>query len=176
MSYTFKKLVTPQKVASGVAENCFFAPRADFATIAVPTAPFTNQGDSITITGDHTFGAGKGFLAIQLAPQKNSLESKTRGDLGLNGLITDLKFFIPGSYKEVHEQSQKMLNTPMIFLIADSESTGEDEFYQLGSDALGAYMTIDFTTGTTKDGVKGFMGTITYDAAVQFYTGTVTVI
>ena len=176
MSYTFTKLNAPQKVASGVAEKVFFAPKSSFDTIAVPTAPFTNKGDSISISGDHTFATGKGFLEITLAPQKNSLESKTRGDLGLNGLVTDLKVFIPGSYKEVHEQAQNMLNTPCIFLIQDANSFGEQEYYQLGSDSLGAYLTIDFTTGTTKDGVKGFNGTINYDGPVQFYKGTVSTI
>lgn len=176
MTYVFRKLTSPQKVASGVAEKLLYAPVADFDTIAVPTAPFTNPGDSITIAGDHTFNAGKGFMEIALAPQKNSVDEKTRGDIGLKGLNSELKVFVPGSYKEAHELVENMLNVPMIFIIKDSESVNEDEYYQLGNASFGAYLDVNFKTGTTKDGQKGFDGTITFDSGLNFYTGVVTTI
>jgi hypothetical protein len=173
MSYSFQNLTTPKNVASGIAELVLLAPKGWITTLAAPTAPFTNAGDEITITGDHVFIATKGFAKHQLAPQKNSLEIKTRGDIGMNGQHQEAKLFLPGSYAEVHEQMKNLLNTPLVALVKDS-SCGADMYYQLGCDCTSAWMTCDFTTGTTKDGVKGYMATIIYDDGPLIYKGAIT--
>ena len=174
MTYSFQNLTTPKNVASGVAQVLLYAPISDFTSIAVPTAPFANPGDSITITGDHTFAAGKGFKTLALAPQHNSLDSKPRGDVGLNGLGQEAKIFIPGSYVELHENMAEMLNTPMIVLIEDVEELGSGTFYQLGINGLAAYTSGPFTTGTSKDGKKGYENNIICDHPITYYKGTVT--
>ena len=172
-TYEFDHLKQPKNVASGIAEFAFIAPADWFDVLQVPTAPFAVAGDKITITATHTFTAGKGFLKHQLAPQKNSLEYKTRGDMGLNGQDAELKVFIPGSYEQAHEQVGELLNTPLVVLVKDS-TCGVDWHYQLGCDCLKAYLKADFTSGTTKDGVKGYMATISYDDGPLIYKGDVT--
>lgn len=170
MSYEFKNLKEPENVASGISEFALIAPMSWLTALAVPTAPFANQGDEITITGDHTFVVDKAFARHQLAPQKNSYEVKTRGDLGLNGQHSEAKIFIPGSKAECHEQIKNLLNTPLLVLLKDSNCTA-DMKYQMGCDCMSAWLVADFTTGTTKDGVKGYMATITYDDGIWIYKG-----
>lgn len=176
MSYAYKNLLSPQNVGSGISEFLLFAPVTDFTAIAAPEAPFTNQGDMIRITGDHTFSAGKGFVKMQLAPRKNKFDMKTVGDIGLSKMVTDaLEFFVPGSYVEAHEQMKNIINTPLIVLVKDANCEA-GIYYQFGSGCLSAWATVDFGTGTTNDGVKGFTGKITYDGSLFFYEGEITLL
>lgn len=174
MSYAYQNLLAPKNTRSGVAENILLAP-VDWFTrdgIKCPAAPFSLPGDEITIKESHVFKTGKGFLNFQLAPQKNSLSYTTVGDLSLSRQNAELKIFIAGSYKEAHESIKNLINTPLIALIKDA-SCEENMYYQLGCDCTKAWLTASFTTGTTKDGVKGYEATLTYDGGPQFYEGLV---
>lgn len=171
--YAYQNLKSPQNISSGVADKIFVAPKAWIDDLKVPTAPFTNPGDEITTVDTHIFAAGKGFAEFQLAPQKNSLAIKPKGDLGLNGQTVEVKIFLPGSYAEAHEQVKNLMNTPLIAILPDS-NCGANLNYQLGCDCMGAYLVADFTTGTTKDGVKGYEATITYDDGITIYEGDIT--
>lgn len=163
MAYTYKNLKTPQNTSSGVSDYVLLAPVADFEDdgIKCPAAPFTNPGDEVTIKVDHVFKAGKGFVKYALAPEKNQLDAKTIGDKGFQKFDQELKIFIPGSYVELHEAMKNWINTPLIALSKDSNCAA-DMHYQLGCDCVYAYLTVDFSTGTTKDGVKGYTGTVSY--------------
>ena len=174
MSYAYTNLKEPKNTRSGVAENILLAPVSWFTAdgIKCPAAPFSLPGDEITIKEDHVFKAGKGFLNFQLAPQKNSLSYATIGDLSLSRQNAELKIFISGSYKEVHEAIKNLINTPLIVLIKDA-NCDENMYYQLGCDCSKAYLAASFTTGTTKDGVKGYEATLTYDGGPQIYEGIV---
>ncbi len=166
--YPYKNLKTPKNVPSGLAEFVLIAPLAWITALSVPVAPFTNAGDEITITTAHTFATGKGFTKHQLAPQKNKLDIKSRGEIGLNGQSQDLEVFIPGSYVEAHEQVKNLKNTPLIVLAKDANSDA-DLWHQLGTDTVSAWLQADFTTGTTKDGVKGYAAKIIFDGSPLFY-------
>jgi hypothetical protein len=171
MSYSFKNLRTPQNLSvRGVAEYALLAPKSYFEVngIKAPVGPFINQGDMITITTPHVFTAGMGFLYFQLAPQKNQLDSETTGDRGLQSITSGIDIFVPGSYKEVHEQMQNLINVPCIAMQKDA-SCPDNLIYQLGCDCNFAWLNWKFTTGTTKDGVKGFAVKVDYDGAIQFY-------
>ena len=167
--YPYKNLKTPQNVPSGIAEFVLIAPLAWITALSVPVAPFNNPGDEITITTAHTFAAQKGFVKHQLAPQKNKLDIKSRGEIGLNGQSQDLEVFIPGSYVQVHEQMKNFENTPLIVLAKDANSEA-DLWHQLGCDTVSAWLHADFSTGTTKDGVKGYVAKIIYDGSPLFYS------
>lgn len=173
MGYDFKNLKSPKNVKSGVAEYVLLAPKDWFTAdgIKAPVAPFTNQGDSLTIKTAHDFVTGKGFIYFLLAPQKNKLGYKTVGDLGFNSFNTEVSIFIAGSAIEAHETVRNLLNTPLIALVKDSNCDAE-MFYQLGCDCQFAYLKVDFDTSTTNAGTKGFTGTITYDDGPQFYQVT----
>jgi hypothetical protein len=175
-TYAYKNLLEPQNVGSGIAEFILLAPVSWFTTIATPTAPFTNQGDSITVTADHEFIDGKGFAKMQLAPRKNKFDLKSIGDIGLNKQVTDaIEIFVPGSYAEVHEQMRNLLNTPLIVLVKDCDCDFET-YYQFGCDCQYSWATFDFSTGTTIDGNKGFMGKIIHDGGLFIYKGAITLL
>jgi hypothetical protein len=166
--YAYKNLKTPKNIPSGLAEFVLIAPLAWISALSVPVAPFTNPGDEITIKTEHTFITGKGFVKHQLAPQKNKLDIKSRGEIGLNGQSQDLEVFIPGSYLQVHEQMKNWENNPLIVLAKDANSDA-DLWHQLGTDTVSAWMQVDFSTGTTKDGVKGYTAKIMFDGSPLFY-------
>ena len=173
MSYSFKNLKYPSNILSGIADYVLLAPVGWFTSIKYPVAPFTSPGDEVLIKTAHTFSSGKGFVKYLLAPEKNQFDAKTIGDKGFQKFDQDLRIFIPGSYAELHEAMKNWLNTPLIALARDS-SCAANIYYQLGSECVYAYLTVDFSTGTTKDGVKGYTGAINYASdAVYVYAAAV---
>lgn len=177
-NYAYRNLRKPKNVISGVADFILIAPVYDFEVdgIKCPVAPFTDPGDEVTIKEDHVFKAGRGFAYFALAPEKNQLTGKTIGDKGFNKLDIEDDIFIPGSYVEVHEAVKNFLNTPCIALHKDADCAA-DMYYQLGCDCVFAYLTVDFSTGTTKDGNKGYAGKISYQQGyIQVYKGAVSIL
>lgn len=171
MAYVYANLKTPQNTGSGIADFVLLAPVSDFEEdgINCPVAPFTNPGDEVKIKVAHTFKSGRKFAKFLLAPQKNQLSTTTIGDLGFQKMDFELKIFIAGSYKEVHEAVKNILNTPLIVLIKDSNCSA-NMWYQLGCDCAYAWASFAFNTGTTIDGIKGYEGTIKYQSGyVQLY-------
>jgi hypothetical protein len=171
MEYAYENLVDPQNVASGIAELILLAPVKSFETdgIKTPVAPFTEPGDEITIKDAHVFKSGKAFTKFQLAPQKNSLNIGTHGEVGLLGQNQEATIFIPGNYAQAHETVKHLLNTPLIALVKDSNCAA-DLWMQLGCDCQFAWINPNFTTGTSKDGVKGYEVKVTYDGGPQIYS------
>jgi hypothetical protein len=144
-----------ENVESGISEKVWIAIKSEMDSIATPTAPFANPGDTITIVGDHTFTAGKGFLEYQLAPQKNELDYNSKGEAGNLAFSGVVKIFIPGSKAAVHEQVKFLANTPLIVLAKDPDRCDENFFYQLGCDCNSAWLSkADWKSSTTKDGTK----------------------
>jgi hypothetical protein len=170
-TYAYTNLVTPVNTGSGISEYVLLAPVTDFAVngIKCPAAPFTNVGDQITISVPHEFKAGRAFARVALAPEKNELMAKTIGDTMFQKLDFEMKLFFPGSYKELHEAVANYINQPLIALVKDSNCPA-NMWYQLGCDCTAAYLKGDFSTGTTKNGVKGYEVTITWqNPYVQLY-------
>ncbi len=175
--YAFKNLKKPINTASGVAEFVLISPVYDFVEggIKCPVAPFTDPGDEITIKATHVHKDGKAFIKILLAPEKNQLTGTTIGDLMFQKLDQSLEIFIPGSYAEVHEFVKNIINTPLIVLSKDADCDA-NMYYQLGCDCTFAYAKMDFGTGFTREGVKGYKGMITYlSKYIQYYKGTINV-
>lgn len=171
MAYQYKNLKSPQNTGSGISEFFLIAPVVDFVEggLKCPKAPFVNPGDEVKILEAHEFQNGKGFAKVLLAPEKNMLDAKTIGDLMFQKLDFELKVFIPGSYAEAHEAVKNWINTPLVVLTKDSNCEA-NIWYQLGCDCTSAYFKADFGTGTTKDGVKGYNGTFTWqNAYIQLY-------
>ena len=172
MSYPYANLTAPKNVASGVADYILLAPVDDFEAdgIKCPEAPFAAPGDEVKVKTPHVFKAGRGFVKFAASPQKNQLTAKTVGDLGSQKFELEAKFFVPGSYAEVHEAMKNLLNAPLIVMVKDSNCDA-NMHYQLGCDCVYAYMKSDFGTGTTKDGTKGYDVTVSYsNGYVQLYT------
>jgi len=173
MAYAYANLMNPVNTGSGVAEYLLLAPVTAFTDdgIKCPEAPFTNPGDEVTVREAHEFLQNEGFIKVQLAPEKNQLNAATIGDRGFSKLDMTLDVFIPGSYAAAHEAVKNWLNKPLIALIKDAECKAE-MYYQLGCDCASAWLSVDFSTGTTKEGVKGYAGKLTYqNGYIQVYMG-----
>ena len=157
---------------SGIAAHALIAPVSFFVPttgLKNPVAPFTTPGDQITIKEAHTFNAAKGFIYFALAPQKNSLSAPISGDVGFYKQTQTATIFIPGSNPDIHAIYQSLVNVPLIVLVKDSKICSEKQYIQLGNECEPAFLGGSFETGTTKDGVKGFNVTISYDGPIQYY-------
>lgn len=176
--YSFKNLKEHINIGSGIADYVLIAPVRDFEEggIKCPVAPFTDPGDEVTIKQNHVFKDGKAFAKVLLAPETNKLDAATIGQIGFQKMDQTLEIFIPGSYAEAHEFAKNLINVPLIVLQKDSNCDA-NMYYQLGCDCAYAWAKMDFSTGTTRDGIKGYKGTITYlGGYIQLYTGTVSVL
>lgn len=172
--YSFKNLKSPKHLISGIAEKVLFAPVSWFAKDGIKSpGVFMNYGDGVIIKESHIFLPQKGFIECSLAPEKNNYDAKTIGDTGFQKFSNELKVVLPGSYEQQHETIKNLLNTPVIVLVKDIDCS-EDMWYQVGSSCIYAYVSADFSTGTTKDGTKSYQLTITNIASsVLLYEGNV---
>lgn len=172
--YAYQNLRTYANAGSGIAEYALLAPKSwfDVDGLKSPVGPFgVTPGDEITIKTPHVFVTGKGFIYFTLAPEKNQLDGVTVGDTGFNKKNYSVKLFFPGSTPAQHEQMKNLLNTPLVAIVKDA-NCGANMYYQLGSECVSAYLTSDFHTGTTKDGVKGFEATLNFAGDLLFYDVT----
>lgn len=175
MSYSFANLKTPQNTASGVADYVLLAPVAWFNTIQCPEPPYTNRGDEVTIWNDHVLNFGKSFIRLNLAPEKNQLQGANIGDRGFQKLDLQFEGFLAGSYAQSHETIKNLINVPLIVLVPDSNCILQ-QFYQLGCDCAYAWASPAFSTGTLREGNKGYQLNINYlGGYVQLYKGLIDV-
>lgn len=162
--------VVPPKgiTGSGIADFMGFAPIDDFTTIVAPVAGATD------IATAHTFAVGGGFYKIPTSPNKNKLSSPSVGEPGSLKFTSKLEVFVAGSKKELHKFVSDIKNVGGI-VIAKDASCDEANFYQVGSECTPAYLTNGsaFDTGTTVDGVKGYMLTFEAPTAPTTYSGAV---
>jgi hypothetical protein len=171
---TFKNLIEPQNVESGVAEKLLVAPVSFFTEggIQSPTPPYLFDGSEVVIFDDHIFLPGKAWIEIALPPGKNELNAKSIGDTGFVKFAQEIKCVIAGSYAVQHELIKNLLNIPLIALIKDSNCPA-NMYYQLGTSCVHAYLSTDFSTGTTKEGIKGYSARISANGEyVQLYQGS----
>lgn len=153
----------PQNTKSGIAEMLYLARVRDMTNIAEP------EPGTLEILDNHEFAPMKGFFKIALAPRKNSFSMQSQGDAGSSTLNQSLTFFVAGSYKSVHATFCDLVNEQVIALIKDGCS---GQLFQLGDECVSAHLTIDFSTGTTQDGQKGYNATITWtNSEPVFYAG-----
>lgn len=168
----FQNLLDPKNIQSGIGEKIWLAPVSWFAEGGVKTP---NDG-GVMIDEDYEFQIGFGFVEIQLAPRKNKYSAKSIGELGLNKLTLELEVFIPGSYAQLHEQANALMNVPLIVLCYDG-ACDVDFYYAIGCDGVAGYITFDFSTGVTNDGVKGYSGKVVTDKnSVWLYDGFIKIL
>ena len=158
MPYDLVSLKEPKNASTGVSDFVLIARLSDFVEggVKCPVAPFVALGDKVKIATAHEFKEGRGFLKFITAPRKNQITAGSIGEFGFAKMDPKWEFVIPGSYAELHESISSLLNVPLILMLQDS-SCEENMWYQLGCDCLQAYITAEFSTGTTADnGIKGY--------------------
>lgn len=175
MAYQFDHLTNPQNTESGIAEFALLAPQRWFAAGGIKKpGTGTAVGDEVRILLTHEFLPEKGFIRFALAPEKNQYSAETVGDKGFTKFRNTLEIFVPGSYEEVHEAMKWLKTEPMIVLVKDSNCDA-NLYYQIGDACLGAWITGNFQTSTSAEGVKGYTVTISNTAkSVVLYQGAIT--
>lgn len=172
----YAHISSPGNTGSGVSDNFHFAPVSWFDTngIKCPVGPFAALGDEVKITDDHEFLANKGFIKALCAPSKNMMQADSTGELGSKKFLQKFECFLPGTKAELHATIAAILNEPLIVLVKDSDCDG-NVVYQGGCDCNYAYVeSAVFTTGTLKDGQKGYKITFEYPTGkVQLYEGVI---
>ena len=174
--YSFANLKDPIRTAPGIAERVLYALTDWFEDggIKGPGA-WADYGDEVRIKASHVFKPGEGFIECTLAPEKNSYDAKTIGDTGLQKFANEAKLMLPGSYASLHEILFNLAGKPVIVLIQDSECQPAKMWYQLGTDCIPARISAEFATGSTKEGTKGYLLTVTNTAEkVLLYEGDIT--
>lgn len=146
--------------ASGGYKNVFyFAPRADFDTLAGPIAEPANPGDEVTVAAVHTFLATKGFISYACKTHSVNLKGESVGDDGAREIQWTTTFIILGDSASKQEQLQKLLNDDVICLLKDAEC-GSGQYIQLGDDCVSPEFSVAFDGKTTKEGKKEYTVTV----------------
>ncbi len=158
---------------TGVAK-VFIAPVGDFLVQADLTASPTNQGDKVTISGNHTFTSPKGWQEVFASPFSKTYEADILGDEDNKSIHAKVKIFIPGKKKEV---AAFIKDNPKFIVLVQNVPCQDAEYYQVGSKCAPAVIAAEggFKSGTMKDGKKGYEITLEcYQPCEIFYGGTVT--
>lgn len=179
MAVTYKSVLKVAHVGSGLADIALWAPLTSFDTngVQVPNAfgVATTNAELVSILSDHVFLLDHGFIKLQAASGKVSLEAKLVGDPGSKKVMQQAKVFIAGSDPDLHAQIMLMMNQPSVWLFKDPDCN-DPQYYQLGSECVGATL-VDgtFSTGTTRDGVKGWEFTVEFPSpSLWIYKGALT--
>ncbi len=158
---------------TGIGQILFVAPLYSFTSVKEPKPPFLFDGASVVIFETHEFLPSAGFIQLLLMPNKNDFNAKTGGEVGSQYFNQDIKCLIPGSYAEAHELLKNLINIPLIALVKDVDCHA-GFMYQIGSACEPAYLSTDFATGTTRDGIKGYTATVSARKSfVQLYEGQI---
>ena len=81
---------------AGTKRVIYFAPMADFLSIAAPVDPPVNIEDTVTIATDHAFAVGKNFYKLELEIDKQDLVGEGIGDVMGGDLAIDWSGFATG--------------------------------------------------------------------------------
>lgn len=171
MAYVYSSLGKKlQDNAPGTKKRVFVAPRRLITSLAAPAATGTGNGDTIEITGNHTFGASDGFIELYTTMDTSELTAETVGDRDSRSLNAKLECFHPGLYKEVMEFANWVKDDEFIVLVEMLDGT----VIQLGSDGLECDITAKHGSGKVSGGGKGTTFTVEAFGPIYIYSGTIT--
>lgn len=149
-----------------------FAPKADFTSVAAPTASPSAIGDKVKITTAHTFTGTKGFYNWPTKQQSVTIKSTTVGDPGARLLKHTAEFTILGDNASTQEQVESLLNDEVIALFKDSACVA-GEYVQLGDDCSSPVFNVEFDGKTTAEGMKEYKVSVEVTASKYFYSGAI---
>ncbi len=172
-NYSDIKRESLKNVPGGYKNEMLFAPKRDFLTFGKPTNAPAAPGDTVTISTDHTFDAGKGFYSWYLKLQPNTLNGESVGDPGTKMINWKPEFYVLGDSASTQEQIQSLLNDDCIFLMKDI-SCDDDTWIQFGDECMSPEVTVTFTGNTAADGSKEYKIELAVRIKKYFYKGTVT--
>jgi azurin len=176
MANRYKKITkADQKNLGGGYKNVvLWAPRDTFSLVAMPDPAVTTSGASLSVTDDHTFSTGNGFISWLCKQASVTLTAETTGDPGARSLVWSTTFSLMGDAASTQEQLEDMLNDDVIMLLKDSNCLAATDFVQLGDECNNPEVDVKFDGKTTAEGQKEYVVTVKVKRAKYFYSGTVT--
>lgn len=163
-----------KNIQGGYKNVVLFAPASDFATVARPVIGATPAaGDSVRVTGNHTFSTGAGFYNWACTKHSVTTTAETTGD-NVKSLVHKAKFSLLGDSASTLEQVQALLNDEVIFLVKDQDCLTATDYIQLGDDCVTPDITVSFDGQTSKEGEKQYTIELSVKSKKFFYSGTVT--
>lgn len=152
----------------------FVAPKSWFTTIAEAPLTGTVAGETVTITDDHVFASGKGFIKLPVNTRVTKLTGESGGEAGSATETWRCEAKIKGLKAETIEFNTFAIDDEWIVLIKSGDCQ-DDSVMQLGCECNGAEMKYTFDSGTQRDGSKEF--TITFESLCNpnKYEGEITI-
>jgi hypothetical protein len=167
-----------------VHTNVLYAPLDWFATIAAPLklddATPANEGTTFaelgSITTDHTFLTGKGFIKLTVAEQTSDIKSAYLGESTNKIVENKASIVLEGSTAELIGFSRWSRNKRCVVLL---QEVGSGNYRQIGSEDHGAMFTeMDAMVEASNEGFNKRTITVSdksrYEAPV--YSGLVTLV
>ena len=155
----------------GTKQYILFAPVADFSTIAPRPASPANIGQLAEITGNHTFGVGKGFLRMYVTLDTGKLMDEVQGERDGRSYKTTVEVFHPGMTKEILGFLRQAKNDQFIVLVP----LPDGKYRQIGTEDFYAEIIGKTDTGTNSSGRRGTTFTIeAMETGPILYSGTIT--
>jgi len=174
MPYDFAEINGPEgrENKGGLAVDVLIADLSTFTTVAVP-GTYTNPGDEVKITADHTFGASDGFVKIRFVPDSHGLTGsfpEGRDSSGYNAVMEG--DIVAESEEEIAEVLRNFQTTDIVALL----KTPQGKYVQLGTEDFPAQLRpTEDTTGTNSEGDnKQRAQIIANQPKKYFYSGTIT--
>jgi hypothetical protein len=165
---------------SGLRQRVLVADASWFNVVAkcdnikdTPTYDPADMAGLVTISGNHTFLTGKGFIELYSTRDTNSLTYEANEELDRTGGELMIEAFYPGDEPEIIALLAEATVRNWIALVEPMQQSGF--FYQLGQENLWAAVRGSFSTGTLTGDRKGSTYMVSsYDRSLIFYRGIVT--
>lgn len=167
------KPANPKDYKGGYEDVFRFCPKADFATIAAPTASPAAIGDKVKIPTSHTWTGTNGVFEYAVKNGSITHTSETIGEAGARLLRHTFRFVLLGDAATTYEQLQAQLNSNNLVFLKDSKCAA-NEFVQFGDECTQPEFSIAFNANTNLEGSKEYEVTGTIVESKYYYTGSLT--
>lgn len=156
----------------GYRNRAWLALASWFTTLSEPE-PGTFGAEAKTISDDHVFSTGKGFLECYAMLKSVEADGDSTGDPGALHSNWKPKFLLPGDSAELQALIEEGLANEELILLVEDANCPEGGFRQFGCECTPMYITsYKFTSGNSGDGKKGYA--IEGETTCRFfYEGTV---
>lgn len=169
------KTIAKKRANKGLGNTVYFVPTDRVETFGqINSTAATTAGATVTVDTDHEFAVGEGFRTAYTSQDFSQLNGETTGESGSRSIDWKAEVFIPGNDAELSEFANNAINEDFLFLAKDPNCEN-GQVMQLGTHCSPAKFTGKFTSGTIKDGKKGWMFEVEYTGALLFYTGDITI-
>ncbi|MGB4775708.1 MAG: hypothetical protein WBP45_11075 [Daejeonella sp.] len=172
---SYKDLLGPdgsENNMGGTRQFLSYAKHSDVLTWGTPDDAPADEDDKCVIADAHAMKTGKKFNKLYVTVDTSELEAAVMGEIDGRGTKFSLKFFHPGSKKDIIRFQNEAKNDKFVFLVPLSDGT----VIQLGDENWCSYIVGGFKSDKTSGRGKGTEFTVEcwmpeifiYDAAIPY--------